>query len=156
MEGPARNLGSSGEAEGKLAPEKVLADRLGREFDVVAEHDMGRAQKVAPLRGAEDPLRRRWTREEYLRLAEVGILGPDERVELIDGEVVRKVTPQKAAHATAIRKVEGALRGLLPSQFLINVQLPLALGRFDQPEPDVSVVEGAVGDFADDILGGPS
>ena len=36
---------------------------------------------------------RRWTRHEYERMAESGILAPDERVELLDGEIIR-VTPQ--------------------------------------------------------------
>jgi hypothetical protein len=33
--------------------------------------------------------RRRWTRDEYERFGDLGILGPDERVELIDGEVIQ-------------------------------------------------------------------
>lgn len=36
----------------------------------------------------EEPRKRRWTAEEYERLGEPGVLGPEERVELINGEVL--------------------------------------------------------------------
>src|SRR4051794_15559139 len=52
---------------------------------------------------------RRWSRQEYDRMIDAGVLTPDDRVELIDGEIVT-VTPQKSRHATAVRLTETALR----------------------------------------------
>ena len=49
--------------------------------------------------------RRRWTRREYERAAEVGIFGPDERLELIDGDILQKMTPQNSTHTTAVHLV---------------------------------------------------
>lgn len=91
--------------------------------------------------------RRPWTRAEFERAAELGLFGPEERLELIAGEVVRKVPPQKSPHATAIRAVEEALRTAFPHGFDVRVQLPLALGPDHEPEPDVCVVRGSFRDY---------
>jgi Uma2 family endonuclease len=89
---------------------------------------------------------RRWTREEYHRLAELGILGPEERVELIDGEIV-VMPPQSSPHYTAIRAAEEALRASFGPGYDVRVQGPLALEERSEPEPDVAVVPGT---FRDD------
>jgi Uma2 family endonuclease len=57
----------------------------------------------------DQPRLRLWTREEYHRAAELGLIRPDEKLELIEGEIIQKVSPQNAPHSTAIRKVARAL-----------------------------------------------
>ncbi len=85
----------------------------------------------------------RWTREAFKKLAEVGLVDPDTRLELIDGEILQKMSPQSSQHAAAIRWIEEALRSVFPlDQYDVRVQLPLALGPYSEPEPDVAVVEG--------------
>jgi Uma2 family endonuclease len=79
-------------------------------------------------------------------MAETGILAPDERVELLDGEIVR-MTPQGARHARAIRAAEEALRMIFWDRYDVRVQLPLALESFSEPEPDLSVVSGSWRDY---------
>ena len=91
---------------------------------------------------------RRWTREEYDRLVAVGVLGEDERVQLVEGEIV-EMSPQGAWHATAVRLVEEALRRAFGEGFDVRVQLPLALGPDSEPEPDVAVVRGGPRDYRD-------
>jgi Uma2 family endonuclease len=97
----------------------------------------------APAAGVQP---RRWTREEYHRLAELGILGPEERVELIDGEIV-VVPPQGSPHYTAIRATEEALRAAFGPGYDVRVQGPLALEERSEPEPDVAVVRGTFRDY---------
>lgn len=87
----------------------------------------------------------RWTRKEYERAAYAGAFG-DRRVELIDG-VVYDMTPQYSPHATGVTKAYRALTAAFPSGFTIRSQMPLALGRYSMPEPDVAVVPGEPDDY---------
>jgi len=84
---------------------------------------------------------RRWTRQEYERMAEVGLIGPDERVELVDGRIVERA-PRYSSHATGIRLAETAARAIFGIGYDVRGQLPLALGDYAEPEPDVAVVRG--------------
>lgn len=90
----------------------------------------------------------RWTREAFERLGETGVLPPDARVELVNGALV-EMSPQGSQHATAIRKVEEALRNAFRDGFDVRTQLPLALSETDEPEPDVAVVPGTIDDYRD-------
>lgn len=91
---------------------------------------------------------KRWTREEYERLVQAGVLGEDDRVQLIAGELVQ-MAPQGAPHATTISAVAEALHGLFGKESHVRVRLPLALGPDSEPEPDVAVVEGHWRDYRD-------
>ena len=91
---------------------------------------------------------RRWTREEYYRMAEEGIFKPGERVELIDGEIFT-MTPQRSLHATAVHLAGQALAASLGAQFSVRMQAPLALNEDSEPEPDIAVVRGSARDYRD-------
>ncbi|BBM70470.1 Uma2 family endonuclease [Rhodothermus marinus] len=92
----------------------------------------------------------RWTREAFEKLAEVGLIDPDARLELIDGEILQKMSPQSSRHAAAIRRIEEALRSVFPlDRYDVRVQLPLALDPYSEPEPDVAVVEGTLDDYVE-------
>jgi Uma2 family endonuclease len=92
---------------------------------------------------------RRWSRLEYDRMIEAGVLAPEDRVELVDGEIVT-MTPQKSRHATAVRLAEIALRRAFDETYDVRTQLPLALGLESEPEPDVAVVAGSPRDYRDE------
>jgi Uma2 family endonuclease len=90
---------------------------------------------------------RRFTRNEYERMAAQGIFGPDERVELVEGEILL-MTPQGTRHATVLRLMTRALEGTFaPGEFDVRTQLPLALDPDGEPEPDIAVVAGSPDDF---------
>ncbi|BAS26417.1 Uma2 family endonuclease [Limnochorda pilosa] len=89
---------------------------------------------------------RRWTRPEYERLGEVGVLGPDERTELLEGVIV-PVAPRSSRHATGVLRVERALLKVCPKGYHVRTQLPLALGDASEPEPDIAVVPGTIEDY---------
>jgi len=91
---------------------------------------------------------RRWRRVEYERLVEKGIFRPDDRVELLDGLLVVK-EPQDSAHATGVAVVADALRAAFGTGWRLRQGAPVALDRWSEPEPDVSVVPGSPRDYRD-------
>src|SRR3989442_1275753 len=90
---------------------------------------------------------RRWTRPEYGRLIEVGVLRPGEPVELLGGELIVS-EPQGSAHYTAIGLVEDALRVALGPGWLVRSQGPIALDDESEPEPDIAVTRGGRRDYS--------
>ena len=95
----------------------------------------------------EWPLPRLWTIEEYERAGELGIFGEDERLELLEGEIVQKMSPQRSPHAASIDLVSEELRSVFGKEVRVRVQVPFNIGQRSQPEPDVYVVRGGVRDF---------
>src|SRR5262245_61335561 len=91
---------------------------------------------------------RKWTRFEYERLAEFEILGPEDRVELLGGDVLLK-EPQHSPHATAILLVYRALDRAFGQGWTVRPQLPVALDEESEPEPDLCVVRGTPRDYRD-------
>jgi Uma2 family endonuclease len=85
-------------------------------------------------------------RETYDRILEEGILGPDDKIELLEGRLV-VAEPKHSPHATAMLLVAEALRKVLTHGWHVRTELPLALGTFSEPEPDVSVVRGEILDY---------
>jgi Uma2 family endonuclease len=90
---------------------------------------------------------RRWTRREYDRLVELGALGPGDRVELLAGRMI-VAEPQDSPHATGVRLAQQALERAFGPGWDVRTQLPLALDRVSEPEPDVAVVPGGPRDYA--------
>lgn len=103
---------------------------------------------VVPESSVEGPPPRLWTREEYHRMEEVGILGEDARTELIGGQIVLKM-PQGKSHVLAIRLAVQALRTAFGAGYDVNAQLPLPLSGHDEPEPDILVLRGDPRDYED-------
>jgi Uma2 family endonuclease len=91
---------------------------------------------------------RRWRRAEYDRAIEAGIFHEDERLELIAGRLI-VAEPQNSPHATGIQLAADALRAAFGSGWQVRVQLPLALGDWSEPEPDLAVVPGSARDYRD-------
>src|SRR5690242_2697738 len=87
-----------------------------------------------------------WTRVEYERLVDLGAFGPDERLELLGGQLVVR-EPQGRPHATGIRLVARALRAVFGPDSNIEAQLPIALDEASEPEPDIAVVTGGPRDY---------
>lgn len=91
---------------------------------------------------------RRFSRQDYERLVADGFFHPEERLELVDGELIM-MTPQGSRHATAVRLAEDTLRAIFGVGFDVRVQLPIALEPDSEPEPDLTVVVGSPRDYRD-------
>ena len=83
---------------------------------------------------------RRFTVNEYYRMADAGVIDMDERVELIDG-VICQMSPEDSRHAAGIEIARQVLAAKLGSRFGLRMQHPLTLSEVTEPEPDVAVVE---------------
>jgi Uma2 family endonuclease len=92
---------------------------------------------------------RRWSRIEYARLIEIGILRAGDKVELLGGQICVS-EPQNSPNATAICLAEEALRQAFGGSWSIRVQMPIALDQESEPEPDLAVVPGGPRDYLAD------
>ena len=95
------------------------------------------ADALAPPPPARE--RRRFTVAEYYRMAEVGILNPDERVELIEGVIV-VMPPIGPLHAAGVDISTEVLAPLAPGRFILRIQNPLRLSETMELEPDVMLL----------------
>jgi Uma2 family endonuclease len=90
------------------------------------------------------PMRRRFTLQEYQWLVQQGFFG-DDRVELIDGEIVR-MAPTGPEHSTTKSRLLLALMPLVGKGRHLRVDDPLTLGDHE-PVPDMAVVPGSPEDY---------
>jgi Uma2 family endonuclease len=81
-----------------------------------------------------------FTVDQYYRLAEVGVLRPEDRVELIEGEIIR-MSPIGSPHAACVRRLSALLQQQLSEQFMISVQNPVRLSEFSEPVPDIALLK---------------
>ena len=91
---------------------------------------------VAPV----EPVDRRWTREEYYRLANEGFF-TGQRVELIEGRII-EMPGQGLPHTQAVELVENYARDAFGKGYRYRVQMPFRAADGSDPEPDLAVVAG--------------
>lgn len=83
--------------------------------------------------------RRYFNVSDYERLGETGILAPDERTELINGEIWR-MTPQGSRHVWIIGILNRFLSRNLPESMGLLIQSDIRVGADSQPQPDITVL----------------
>ncbi len=72
-------------------------------------------------------------------MAEVGILGPDDRVELIEGEII-DMPPPGELHAGTVSQLDHLLQRAAGDRAIVFVQNPAVLGRYSAPQPDLALL----------------
>jgi len=92
--------------------------------------------------------RHRFTVGEYRRMGEAGIIDEEDRVELLDGEIV-EMTPIGSRHASKVSRLNRLLVRALDDEAIVWPQNPIQLGDYSEPEPDISVVESREGEYLD-------
>src|SRR5689334_18434447 len=100
------------------------------------------------MKHAARPTLYRWTRRQYARLIDRGILDEDDPIELLDGLLLVK-EPQSSPHRTAVGLVAKALERAFGDGWFVQVQSPIGLDFRSEPEPDVCVVRGSLRDYVD-------
>lgn len=106
----------------------------------------------------EAPVRRRlFTAEEYHRLGEVGILRREDRVELVDGDIVL-MSPIGTRHASCVDRLIVLMQRCFGDRGILRVQGPVRLNSNSEPQPDLTVLKPRADFYAsahpqgDDIL----
>ncbi|MET0657457.1 MAG: Uma2 family endonuclease [Steroidobacteraceae bacterium] len=85
------------------------------------------------------PRTHRLTVDEYHKMAEVGLLAPDARVELIEGVIV-DMPPIGSRHAGKVNLLTRVLVLATGERAVIAVQQALRLGRKSEPQPDLAIL----------------
>lgn len=85
-------------------------------------------------------LRRKFTLEQYHKMAESGILTEDDRVELIRGEIV-EMSPIGRRHAACVRRLVTLFSEKLRLRAIVDTQNPVELSDRSEPQPDVALLQ---------------
>ena len=98
--------------------------------------------------------RHKLTVEEYYRMAEVGVLAHDARVELIEGEVI-DMAPIGSKHYSAVARLHRMLQLAWADKAMVVAQSPLRLSKRSEPEPDIVVLKPRDDFYASALPTGP-
>ena len=88
-----------------------------------------------------------YTADEYLGLIDEGVLGADDRVELLEGVIVVR-GPQNPLHASGVWRAHRALERAVGDRAIVRGQLDYVAGPRSVPEPDVAVVPSVPDGYA--------
>jgi Uma2 family endonuclease len=86
---------------------------------------------------AVDVQRHRFTLEQYEHMVSAGVLGEDDRVELIDGEII-EMAPNDPPHVSPIRRLMTAFQPIRDRAVML-VQMPIRVPPRSEPEPDLAL-----------------
>jgi Uma2 family endonuclease len=95
---------------------------------------------------ALDIIPRKITVSEYHRMAEVGILADDERVELLDGMLV-KMSPLGRPHRMVHALIVEYLNRTLGERAIVQGMASVQLGEYSEPQPDILVLPRKLNEF---------
>ena len=120
------------------------------ELIAAAIEDIARAKGMttAAIRSAPAPTRRRFTVAEYYALADIGIISENDRIELLDGDLI-VMPPIGDWHAASVNRFTNSLPLLLQGRAIVCVQNPMRLDDNSEPQPDIMLLR-----WRDDFYGG--
>lgn len=77
--------------------------------------------------------------DEFHRIAEIGIFSKDDRVELIEGEIIH-MTPIGSRHAACVDRLNRLFSQRLGERAIVRIQSPVRLGQHSEPQPDLALL----------------
>jgi Uma2 family endonuclease len=83
--------------------------------------------------------RRRFTVDDYYAMADAGILHEDDRVELIEGEII-EMTAIGSHHAACVDRLTRLLVRQVGDEAVVRVQNPVRLSDLSEPQPDLALL----------------
>ena len=84
--------------------------------------------------------RRVFNRAEYHRMGEAGIFSEDDRVELLDGEII-EMSPIGSRHAGCVDQLSQLFSRRLGAKAIVRTQSPIVLNDYSEPQPDISLLK---------------
>jgi Uma2 family endonuclease len=99
-------------------------------------------------------LLKRWrlTVDDYHRMGKAGILHEDDRVELIEGELI-EMAAIGSYHLTTVNKFTKHFVVQAADRYIVSVQNPVRLSRHSEPQPDVVLLRLRADQYADGLPG---
>ncbi|HEX8463508.1 MAG TPA: Uma2 family endonuclease, partial [Abditibacterium sp.] len=91
------------------------------------------------------PNRHKWTRAEVSRFYDAGVFTPNDRYELLFGDLVKKMGMNEP-HAGVLLLLDAMLRTIFGVGYFIRAQLPFIADDESEPEPDFAVITGTLRD----------
>lgn len=88
----------------------------------------------------------RFTVADYYRMAETGVLQPDARVELLNGEII-DMSPIGPFHGGVVKRLIDLFTQKTKGRWLVSAQDPVRLDDHSEPEPDLMLLKRAAGDY---------
>jgi Uma2 family endonuclease len=85
-------------------------------------------------------LTHKFTVEQYHKMADVGILSNQDRVELIAGEIIQ-MSPIGVKHASSVNRLNRIFNKKLGDKVLVSIQNPIQLSEISEPQPDVVLLK---------------
>jgi Uma2 family endonuclease len=89
---------------------------------------------------------------EFHQMAQAGILTEEDRIELIDGELI-EMPPIGSRHASVVDELNYRLTRVIPDALRVRIQNPLRLGDTNEPQPDVALVRARPDRYSGDHPG---
>ena len=85
-------------------------------------------------------LRRAFSVDEFHRMAEAGVFGEEDRLELLAGEIVR-MTPIGSHHAGCVNRLNRLLTAAVGTHAVVSVQNPVSCGDRTELQPDLGILK---------------
>ena len=82
----------------------------------------------------------RFTISQYHQMSEAGILSENDKVELINGEII-EMSPIGRRHAACVDRINRLFNNILGIKVIVRVQNPILLNNLSEPEPDIALLK---------------
>jgi len=77
---------------------------------------------------------------QYHQMSEVGIFSENDKVELINGEII-EMSPIGRRHAACVDRINRLFSNILGMKVIVRVQNPIILNNLSEPEPDIALLQ---------------
>src|SRR5262245_49127043 len=84
--------------------------------------------------------KRLFTVDEYHRMCQTGVIGFEERTELINGEIIKMASPS-TRHVACANRATTFFSEAFGHRAIVSIQNPLLLNLYNEPQPDVVVLK---------------